>query len=221
MAGKRLTPLAAGPKSATVTFSLDGRELTARRGETVAAALLANDKISWARSPKLHRPRGASCHRGGCDGCLARIDGIPNLPACLLTAQEGMRVESQNVLGTRSVDLLRVTDWFFPQGIDHHHLFAGVPGISSVMQTIARRVAGLGVLPARARPVTPAIRTTAFVSASRSVVVLASAIWGTTVLSKSTGRWRRSVPHIAEHLRHHFRRARADEHRVCQYQRLP
>ena len=162
MAGKRLTPLAAGPKSATVTFSLDGRELTARRGETVAAALLANDKISWARSPKLHRPRGASCHRGGCDGCLARIDGIPNLPACLLTAQEGMRVESQNVLGTRSVDLLRVTDWFFPQGIDHHHLFAGVPGISSVMQTIARRVAGLGELPARARPVTPAIRTTAF-----------------------------------------------------------
>lgn len=159
MAGRRL---ANAPPAPPLTFFLDGEKVSARSGETVAAALLANDKIAWARSPKLHRPRGAACHRGGCDGCLARIDGVPNLPACLVPAREGMRVESQNVLGTRTIDLLRVTDWFFPQGIDHHHLFAGVPGVSTVMQTIARRVAGLGELPERARPITPAVRTEAF-----------------------------------------------------------
>ena len=74
MPGTRLIPL---PKGDRVTFSLDGEEVSARAGETVAAALLAADKISWARSPKLHRPRGAACQRGGCDGCLARIDGVP------------------------------------------------------------------------------------------------------------------------------------------------
>lgn len=159
MPGTRLAPL--GPPD-VITFSLDGEKVSAGAGETVAAALLAADKISWARSPKLHRPRGAACHRGGCDGCLARIDGVPNLPACLTLVRPGMRVESQNVLGSRNIDLLRVTDWFFPQGIDHHHLFAGVPGVSTVMQSIARRVAGLGELPDRVRAVAPAERTEAF-----------------------------------------------------------
>ncbi len=159
MPGTRLSPLDPHER---LTFSLDGEEVSASAGETVAAALLGADKISWARSPKLHRPRGAACQRGGCDGCLARIDGVPNLPACLTLVRPGMRVESQNVLGSRNIDLLRVTDWFFPQGIDHHHLFAGVPGVSTVMQSIARRVAGLGELPDRVRPVAPAKRTEAF-----------------------------------------------------------
>lgn len=148
-------------KPRRLSLSLDGESVSAEEGQTVAAALLAADKISWARSTKLHRPRGASCQRGGCDGCLARIDGVPNRLACLTLAREGMVVESQNVLGTRNLDLLRVTDWFFPKGIDHHHLLAGVPGAASVMQTIARRVAGLGELPDRPRPVVPAERTQA------------------------------------------------------------
>jgi sarcosine oxidase, subunit alpha len=146
----------------TLTLSLDGESVRATEGQTVAAALLSADKISWARSTKLHRPRGASCQRGGCDGCLARIDGVPNRLACLVLAREGMVVESQNVLGTRNHDLLRVTDWFFPKGIDHHHFLAGVPGAAAVMQTIARRVAGLGELPAKPRAIVPAKRTEAF-----------------------------------------------------------
>jgi sarcosine oxidase subunit alpha len=68
---------------------------------------------------------------------------------CQTLARDGDRVETQNSLGTRTVDLLRVTDWFFSDGLDHHHFLAGVPGVSAVMQTIARRVAGLGTLPLR------------------------------------------------------------------------
>jgi sarcosine oxidase subunit alpha len=47
---------------------------------------------------------------------------------------------------------LRVTDWFFPDGFDHHHFLAGIPGVSPLMQTIARRVAGLGVMPTTTKP---------------------------------------------------------------------
>ncbi len=141
-----------------VTLTLDGAEIQAERGEPIAQALLAADKSIIARSPKLHRPRGPSCFRGGCDGCLARLDGVPNVMTCLVAAKGGERVESQNVVGARKADLLRVTDWFFPKGIDHHHLMAGVPGLQDVMQSFAQKVAGLGRLPASVVAPQPARR---------------------------------------------------------------
>lgn len=113
----------------------------------MAVALLASDIVTLARSPKLHRPRGPSCLRGACDGCLARVDGEPNVMTCLRRARGGERIETQNVVGSRKSDLLRVTDWFFPNGFDHHHFMAGVPGLSEVMQSMARKVAGLGKVP--------------------------------------------------------------------------
>jgi sarcosine oxidase, subunit alpha len=141
-----------------VTIHLDGAALPAERGEPLAAALLAADKTILARSPKLHRPRGPSCFRGGCDGCLARVDGVPNVMTCLVPARGGERVDAQNVVGSRKADLLRVTDWFFAKGIDHHHLMAGVPGLSDVMQSFARKVAGLGRLPSTVEEIRPAQR---------------------------------------------------------------
>ncbi len=69
-----------------------------------------------------------------------------------------MRIETQNVLGSRETDLLRMADWFFPDGMNHHELFAGVPGVQRLMQTFARRVAGLGKLPSRPAPTRTATR---------------------------------------------------------------
>jgi sarcosine oxidase subunit alpha len=130
-----------------VTLTLDGEPITAERGEPLATALIAAGKTTIARSPKFHRPRGPACMRGACDGCLARVDETPNVMTCLVPAADGMTVVSQNRLGPRDADLLRVTDWFFPEGMNHHDLFAGVPGVQSIMQGFARRVAGLGKLP--------------------------------------------------------------------------
>jgi sarcosine oxidase subunit alpha len=141
-----------------VTVHLDGSPVPAERGEPLAVALVAADNLTLARSPKLHRPRGPACFRGGCDGCLARVNGVPNVMTCLRAAEGGERIETQNVVGSRRADLLRVTDWFFPQGIDHHHLLAGVPGISDVMQSFARKLAGLGRLPESAEPAREAER---------------------------------------------------------------
>src|SRR5438045_3281368 len=141
-----------------VTLTLDGETVEAERGEPLALSLLAADKAILARSPKLHRPRGPSCFRGACDGCLARVDGVPNVMTCLVPAGGGERIDSQNVMGSRKADLLRVTDWFFAKGIDHHHLMAGVPGLGDVMQSFARKVAGLGRVPSEPEAARPARR---------------------------------------------------------------
>ncbi|MCC6556270.1 MAG: (2Fe-2S)-binding protein [Polyangiaceae bacterium] len=165
-----------------VTIYLDGEAIPAERGEPLAVALAASDRVALARSPKLHRPRGPSCLRGGCDGCLARVDGVPNVMTCLRPARGGERIETQNVVGSRRADLLRVTDWFFPNGIDHHHLMAGVPGLSEVMQSFARKVAGLGRLPADAEAPRPAARIEA------DVAVIGAGPAGVAVASRLAAR---------------------------------
>jgi len=137
----------ATPPGHPIRITLDGRSLPASKGEPAAASLVAAGKLAIARSTKFHRPRGPSCMRGACDGCLARVDGEPNVMTCMVPAHDGMTIDTQNTLGARGIDLLRMTDWFFPQGINHHELFAGVPGAQGVMQAFARRVAGLGRLP--------------------------------------------------------------------------
>lgn len=135
-----------------VTMHFDGESIVAERGEPAAVALLAAGRFVLARSPKFHRPRGPACLRAACDGCLARVDGEPNVMTCRVPAAEGTTIETQNVVGSRDTDLLRMADWFFPEGMNHHELFAGVPGVQRVMQAFARRVAGLGRLPKEVVP---------------------------------------------------------------------
>src|SRR5262249_39442082 len=107
-----------------VTFEFDDDPIVAERGEPIAFALIASGRVALSRSPKLHRPHGPYCLRGGCDGCLVRIDGEPNVMSCMRPCRGGESVSTQNVLGSRKVDLMRATDWFFPRGLDHHHLLA-------------------------------------------------------------------------------------------------
>ena len=141
-----------------VELTHDGQTLVARRGEPLALTLIAADRLLLSRSPKLHRPRGPYCLRGACEGCLVRVNGLPNQPACRVLVQGGEQVETQNVLGTRETDLLAAADFLFPQGIDHHRLMAGIRGISPIVGNFARRIAGLGRLADNAPPVTPAQR---------------------------------------------------------------
>lgn len=147
-----------GPPGDAVELFHDGQSLTARRGEPLALTLLAADRLLLSRSPKLHRPRGPYCLRGACEGCLVRVNGLPNQPACRVLVEGGEQVETQNVLGTRETDLLSAADFLFPQGIDHHRLMAGIRGISPIVGNFARRIAGLGRLADSAPAVVPAQR---------------------------------------------------------------
>jgi sarcosine oxidase subunit alpha len=139
-----------------VEVTHDGAPLSAQRGEPLALSLIAADRLLLSRSPKLHRPRGPYCLRGACEGCLVRVNGVPNQPACRVVVRGGERVETQNVLGTRETDLLAAADFLFPQGVDHHRLMAGVRGIAPLIGSFARRVAGLGRLADHAPDTSPA-----------------------------------------------------------------
>lgn len=142
-----------------ITIHLDGRAIAADADASLVTALAADGDLLLARSPKFHRPRGPSCLRGGCDGCLMRVDGTPNVMTCMRRATDGARVERQNVILTAKVDILRAADWFFPKGMNHHEMFAGVPGVQQVMQAFARRVSGLGELPDAPPDGTPSMET--------------------------------------------------------------
>lgn len=146
MVARRLEPSAS---NSPVTLHVDGKAIRARANEPVAAALVADDRLLFGRSVKYHRPRGPVCFAGACDGCLMRVDGVPNVMTCQLSARDGMVIETQNVLGSAQTDLLSATDWFFPGGLDHHHMFTQFRAVNQVMQKVARRIAGIGRLPGK------------------------------------------------------------------------
>lgn len=140
----------------TVTLEHDGVAVPAVEGEPVALALAAAGRLTLARSPKYHRPRGPMCLRGACDGCLVRIDDTPGVMACQTAVRPGMVVRSQNSLPTAGFDVLQATDWFFPKYLDHHRLMVNMGStLNQAMQSVARQMAGIGSLPERAGPVVP------------------------------------------------------------------
>lgn len=143
MAARRLDR----PGREPVTLRVDGQDVPARRGEPVAMSLLAAGRVVLGRSVKYHRPRGATCFAGRCDGCLMRVEGVPSVRTCRTPAEHGLEISTQNVLGSAEVDLLSAADWFFPGGMNHHEMFTWAKPVNQVMQLVAREVAGIGTLP--------------------------------------------------------------------------
>jgi len=80
-----------------VTLTLDGSEVTAYEGETVATVLLAEGHIATRTTPA-GEPRGVFCGMGVCFDCLVIVDGIPNTRACMTPVREGMEVRRQSGL---------------------------------------------------------------------------------------------------------------------------
>ncbi|WP_163781721.1 2Fe-2S iron-sulfur cluster-binding protein [Myxococcus vastator] len=147
------------PRGRAITVDLEGESLPAIEGEPVACSLIAAGEPMLARSIKYHRPRGPYCFAGACSHCLMRVDGVPNVYACRTPAREGMKLERQNAYPSAKVDIFESIDWFFPKGMDHHEMFAGVPVAEQVMAKVARQLAGLGLLPRTPAPVTAPART--------------------------------------------------------------
>jgi sarcosine oxidase subunit alpha len=145
----RRLPPDAGPE---LTIEFEGHPVSAREGEPAACALLAAGETVFSRSIKYHRPRGPFCMAGSCSNCLVRIDGVPNRFACQTPVRQGMRIQRQNAYPSVKVDVFSSIDWLFPRGMDHHSMFAGVPVAEKVMATVARHLAGLGLLPDAAPP---------------------------------------------------------------------
>jgi sarcosine oxidase subunit alpha len=140
--------LSADARVEKIELSFEGQPVRAYAGEPLASALWREGEHILGRGVKYHRPRAAFCLQGSCGACLVRIDGKPNLRACMTPVAAGMRVERQNAYPSATLDLFGATDFFFPRGMDHQTLMTSAPKpVHAVMQKIARQLAGLGRLP--------------------------------------------------------------------------
>lgn len=86
---------------AVVILDLDGAPITAREGDTVAAAMLTEGVGHTRTTPVGGRPRLPYCMMGVCFDCLMEIDGVPNCQACMVRVRDGMRIRRQ--AGARDV----------------------------------------------------------------------------------------------------------------------
>lgn len=130
------------------SWRLDGRDMPpAPAGATITDALLRAEDLVLSRSAKYRRPRGAYCLTGDCGSCLVRVDGRPNLRACITPLTPGMRVERQNIHGVAGLDPTRVVDHVFSGGLDHHRLMVRPRPLNELMQSMARQLTGLGTVP--------------------------------------------------------------------------
>jgi D-hydroxyproline dehydrogenase subunit gamma len=77
-----------------VTITIDGQARTAYLGETVAAALIAEDGMTTRRTAS-GAWRGVYCGMGACFDCLVVIDDAPNTRACMTLVADGMRIARQ------------------------------------------------------------------------------------------------------------------------------
>jgi len=75
-----------------VQITIDDVGFDARRGDTVAAALLAAGVTAFRAAPISGAPRAPYCLMGTCFECAVEIDGERNRRACMTQVSPGMRV---------------------------------------------------------------------------------------------------------------------------------
>lgn len=86
---------APGAVPRSIRMTLDGAQVLARPGESVAAALLAQDSGATRTTPVTGAGRTPFCMMGVCFDCLVTIDGRQNVQACMVEAGEGMVIYRQ------------------------------------------------------------------------------------------------------------------------------
>lgn len=80
-------------------FQFDGAPISAVLGQSIGAALVAAGRRSWRRTRFAGEPRGIFCGIGVCFDCLVTVNDRPNRRACLVTAQDGDQVTTQDGAG--------------------------------------------------------------------------------------------------------------------------
>ncbi len=87
---RRIT--AAVDRGRPVQLVVDGVEVLAYEGESVAAALLAAGRRGLRTAPRRGEQRGMYCGIGLCFECTVTIDGRRAIRACLTPVRDGLRV---------------------------------------------------------------------------------------------------------------------------------
>jgi predicted molibdopterin-dependent oxidoreductase YjgC len=79
-----------------VNVRIDGQEVTACRGQTVAGVLLGTGRTSWRTTRGDGRPRGVFCGIGVCFDCLVIVNGVPDVRACQRLVEDGDDIRTQH-----------------------------------------------------------------------------------------------------------------------------
>jgi len=80
---------ATGP---SVTIEVDGHPIHARRGVSLALALMEADIVPLRRTPVSGAPRSPLCLMGVCFDCLCEVGGQQNVQSCMIEVTDGLRV---------------------------------------------------------------------------------------------------------------------------------
>lgn len=136
-------------------FTFNGKRLTGLAGDTLAAALLANDQVMMGRSFKYHRPRGVVASGAEEPNALVGLgEGArfePNQRVTTTELFEGLSAQSQNHwpslafdIGALNARLAR----FLPAGFYYKTFLWPRAFWKHVYEPVIRQSAGLGRVPA-------------------------------------------------------------------------
>ncbi len=84
-------PILNVPEAGTIEFHWNWDKLTAKEGETIASALIANGIDIFGHHPKDGKPMGLFCANGQCSQCLVLVDGRP-VKSCMTIVKPGISV---------------------------------------------------------------------------------------------------------------------------------
>jgi predicted molibdopterin-dependent oxidoreductase YjgC len=73
-------------------IEVDGHNVLAHEGETVATVLLTAGIRAFASHAEPYAPSRLFCGMGTCQQCLVTINGLPNCQACRILARPDMKV---------------------------------------------------------------------------------------------------------------------------------
>jgi sarcosine oxidase subunit alpha len=141
-------------RNAPVEFTFNGKRLRGYHGDTLAAALLANDQMLVGRSFKYHRPRGIVASGPEEPNALvnlgtgARLE--PNQRTTTTELFDGLEATSQNHWPSLEFDVGVVNNYaarFLPAGFYYKTFIHPRPFWKHVFEPIIRRSAGLGKAP--------------------------------------------------------------------------
>ena len=133
-----------------VSFTFDGKTYQGYAGDTLAAALLANNVHLVGRSFKYHRPRGILGSGSEEPNALIRLGkgayAEPNLRATQIELFDGLYAESQNRVPSLKFDIGAVNSLlgrFFPAGF-YYKTFMWPASMWMTYEHVIRNAAGLG-----------------------------------------------------------------------------
>ena len=141
-------------RSAAMEFTFNGKRMKGYRGDSLAAALLANDQMLVGRSFKYHRPRGIVAAGPEEPNALVNLGSgarlEPNQRVTVTELFDGLEATSQNHWPSLEFDVGVANNYvsrFLPAGFYYKTFIHPRPFWKHVFEPIIRQSAGLGKAP--------------------------------------------------------------------------